>query len=251
MSNPPLYADHAQYYDLLCSAINYAEQSAFAARANGVFGNGGRNYLDLACGSGAHIAQMLAAGYRCIGVDISAEMLALAKARSSGALFFLQDMSELSVSERQDLVTCFLYSMHYCHPLAKFEQTLQRVYAALRPGGMFCFDAVDKHSVANDDGHTHQLMHQQQPLQFQTRWYYSGEGDALDLHISIRDGQQHYHEQHLMGALSIAEIEAMLVKTGFEVTILERDFERLLPWQGHNGNVIFCATKPCDTMLPA
>lgn len=246
MSNPPLYADLSQYYDLLCSAINYTEQSNFAKRVGRIFGNGGTKYLDLACGSGAHLEHMVAAGYRCTGLDISPAMIDLATSRCPAADFYLQDMSEVSLGEQQDLVTCFLYSLHYCQPLAKFEQTLRKVYAALAPGGLFCFDAVDKDTVANDAGHTHHLTHQQRPLQFQTRWFYQGHGETLDLHISIRDGGQCYHEQHLMSAVSISEVKDSLIALGFEVNILERDFECLMPWQGHNGNVLFCAGKPLN-----
>lgn len=243
MPAPSLYADLSQYYDLLCSAIDYREQTDFALRANKVFGNGGRRYLDLACGSGAHLEHVSAAGFTCSGLDISSAMLDLATRRCPEAQLYLQDMSELNVDAELDFITCFLYSLHYCYPQVKFEQTLQRVHATLAPGGLFCFDAVDKSSVANDSGHIHRVTHQQQLLQFQTRWFYPGHGDVMDLHIDIREQQRHYSERHQMSALSIMQIQGMLETIGFTVTVLEREFDRLLPWQGVNGNVVICACK--------
>lgn len=246
MPAPALYADLSQYYDLLCSAIDYNEQGQFALRAHRLFGNGGQRYLDLACGSGAHLAVLQNAGFCCAGLDISQAMLDLAAKRVPQAQLYLQDMSELNPGEPLDFITCFLYSLHYSHPMAKFEQTLQHVFAALAPGGLFCFDAVDKNQIANDAGHSHSMHHQQHLLHFQTRWHYPGHGDTLKLHVHIRDQQQVYHEQHTMSALSIGQIERALTRAGFTVAILERDFHRLLPWQGHTGNVIFCAWKDSD-----
>lgn len=243
MPLPSLYADLSQYYDLLCSAIDYKEQCDFALRAHQLLGNGGHRYLDLACGSGAHLAHVHAAGFSCAGLDISDAMLALAAQRCPQAQLHSLDMSDLKSVNEFDLITCFLYSIHYSYPRAKLEQTLQRVYQSLTAGGLFCFDAVDKNSVANDAGHAHQVTFGQQTLRFQTRWFYSGHGKTLDLHISIREQQRHYNEQHVMTAVTVPELRDTLQSIGFAVMIFERDFDRLLPWQGENGNVMICGWK--------
>lgn len=48
-----LYADLASYYDQFCNEVDYTEQCEFAARAFDCFAcSGGRDYLDLACGTG-------------------------------------------------------------------------------------------------------------------------------------------------------------------------------------------------------
>jgi SAM-dependent methyltransferase len=238
-----LYGDLSHYYDLLCADVDYAEQANFALRANGLLGNGGRRYLDLACGSGAHLPHFVNAGFDCVGLDISAPMLVLAAARCPQARLLEQDMSSLKMNQELDFITCFLYSLHYSHPLSQYQQTLQRVYDALAPGGLFCFDAVDKHSVANDIGYTHKMTVDASTLAFHSRWFYSGSGDRLDLHVQIRDQQQQYNEHHVMTAVGITQIQNLLETVGFSVNIFERNFNRLIPWQGKNGNVVFCANK--------
>lgn len=56
---PSLYADLSVYYDRFCAEVDYAEQCAFANRAFGCFAaSGGRNYLDLACGTGPHLLHL-------------------------------------------------------------------------------------------------------------------------------------------------------------------------------------------------
>lgn len=251
MSAPSLYADLSHYYDVLCSNIDYREQCEFAVRAAKLWGNGGRRYLDLACGSGALLPHFSAAGFDCSGLDISADMLALAAKRCPQARLFCTDMSDLEVTDSLDFISCFLYSIHYCAPIAKLQQTFRRVYAALAPGGLFCFDAVDKDCIANDQGHGHSAALSNCHLRFQTRWYYRGTGDRLDLHIDIHERcdsqQRHYTEQHVMTAVNVTTIQRMLEVAGFEVVVLEHDFTHLSTWQGTNGNVLFCAVKASRT----
>lgn len=247
MSSPPLYADLSQYYDVLCANIDYREQCEFALRANKIWGNGGKKYLDLACGSGNLLAHFANADFTCSGLDISAEMLKLAQIRCPTAQLICADMKELITAEPQDLISCFLYSTHYCASIPAIQQTFAKVFAALAPGGLFCFDAVDKDSIANDEGHVHALNHNGGELRFQTRWHYSGHGDAMDLHIHIHETQQqqqfHYQDRHRMTAININVLKQMLEDAGFSVVILEHDFGRLTEWQGASGNVIFCANK--------
>jgi len=250
MAAPSLYADLSHYYDLLCANIDYREQSEFALRANKLWGNGGHHYLDMACGSGALLPYFLAAGFDCSGLDISADMLAIAAKRCPQARLFCADMSDLESTTTLDFISCFLYSIHYCASVAKLQQTFQRVYSVLAPGGLFCFDAVDKDCIANDQGHSHSLRLPDCDLRFQTRWHYSGAGDLLALHIDIRETtdtqQRHFTEHHAMTAIKVPVIKQMLQATGFEVVVLEHDLVRLSEWQGINGNVLFCAIKSAD-----
>lgn len=246
MSSPPLYADLSHYYDVLCSNIDYREQFDFAVRANTIWGNGGRKYLDLACGSGSLLTHF-SADFTCSGLDISEDMLKLAQLRCPEATLICADMKELSPAEPQDLISCFLYSTHYCASIAAIQQTFARVFESLAPGGLFCFDAVDKDSIANDNGHVHSLRHDGNELRFQTRWHYRGHGDAMDLHINIGEIQQqqqfHFQDRHHMTAVTIHALRQMLESTGFTVIILEHNFSCLTEWRGVNGNVIVCASK--------
>jgi hypothetical protein len=69
--------------------------------------------VDLGCGSGIGAAELLAAGYDVLGVDASAEMLALAREWAPGARF-----------------------------LPSLEPLLRRVHDALEPDGLLVFDAA-------------------------------------------------------------------------------------------------------------
>ncbi|MGO3159207.1 MAG: class I SAM-dependent DNA methyltransferase, partial [Halomonadaceae bacterium] len=143
MSVNALYTDLSGYYDLMCVDIDYPAQSNAIRRLHQIFGNGGKNHLDLACGTGPHVRHFIDAGYASSGLDINQPMLDIAAVRCPEAYFSRQDMSTLEVSEPQDLITCFLYSIHYNAGIDKLKACLSKVHRALKPGGIFCFNAVD------------------------------------------------------------------------------------------------------------
>jgi SAM-dependent methyltransferase len=244
-----LYADLSHYYDRFCANIDYRQQSDFAQRAYELFcGAESRDYLDLACGSGQHLSHMLAHGFHGTGLDNSAAMLALAQARCPTANFELSDMAQLSGEERYDFVTCFLYSLHYSHPSNALRETLRSVWRALKPGGVFLFNAVDAAGIRNDAGVIEEgTQDDDSLLRFQSAWYYRGEGDVLDLHLHIsRDsaqGTEQWQDHHQMTALSITTLKQWLEAVGFTVELLEHDYEALVPWNGQSHNVLVVAAK--------
>jgi trans-aconitate methyltransferase len=187
-----LYSDLSVYYDLFCADVNYAEQCDFVRRVFDCFArSAGNQYLDLACGTGAHIQIMQSLGFVASGLDNSAEMLSLAAQRCPDAMFMLSDMSSFKSTVRYDLISCFLYSIHYSHPLTTLKQTLKRVFEALEPGGIFVFNAVDIKGVTGRHFVRTQAVADNSLLTFVSGWSYRGQGEVMDLHLSItREAQQ-------------------------------------------------------------
>ncbi len=244
-----IYADLAGYYDLFCAEVDYAEQCAFARRVFNTFAcSGGMDYLDLACGSGQHLLVMQDYGFAAQGLDNSSEMLALAAQRCPAAQLHLCDLAAFEQQGSFDLITCFLYSIHYSHPLAALEQTLQRSFAALKPGGILLFNTVDARGIQNDAGISTSLKHDDAQLGFRSAWHYRGEGEVLDLKLEISrscNGQsEQWQDAHVMTALTFSQLQAMLAEAGFVVQMLEHDYSVLQQWNGASFNALVVATKP-------
>ena len=69
--------------------------------------------LDAACGTGRHAAYLASLGHAAIGVDASAEMLAVARAKIPGGDFRQGDLHRLPVPDRSaDVVVCALALTH-------------------------------------------------------------------------------------------------------------------------------------------
>lgn len=144
MKNNAAQAEHwngpaGQRWASLCDRHDYRLGNiqnalmAFAAPERGM------HVLDIGCGCGTttlKLAEACTPG-RVLGVDISAPMLAAARARAAGATveFVEADASTMEYRPEYDLVFSRFGVMFFADPLAAFAH----IRAALRPGGRLAF----------------------------------------------------------------------------------------------------------------
>ena len=246
MSANALYTDLSGYYDLMCADIDYQAQSHFIKRLHQIFGNGANTHLDLACGTGPHVRHFINFGYTSSGLDINQPMLDRAAIRCPEAQFTLQNMSEFTVAQQQNLITCFLYSIHYCDGIEKLKACIISVHNALKAGGMLCFNAVDKNTINNDSFVKHTATSENSLFTFSSGWHYSGTGEKQSLKLRIEKTTSDeifiWNDEHPMVALSFTELKAVL-QPYFEIHIFEHNYEQITPWNGNSGNAIFACVK--------
>lgn len=103
--------------------------------------------LDLACGTGRHAVELAARGYEVVGFDLSLAMLSRAgdEAQDRGVKLNLVqgDMREMSFEEQFDGVFCWNTSFGYFEE-EKNAQVLAKVRRALKMGGLFLLDVVNR-----------------------------------------------------------------------------------------------------------
>jgi ubiquinone/menaquinone biosynthesis C-methylase UbiE len=245
-SSNALYTDLSGYYDLMCADIDYQAQSQSARRLHQFFGTEGKTHLDLACGTGPHIRYFLDAGYQSSGLDLNQPMLDKAQQRCPEARFMQQNMCNFHLTEPVDLITCFLYSIHYSASIENLKACINSVFKALKPGGVFCFNAVDKDKIDNSSYVRHQAVFDGSHFVFESGWNYSGAGERQSLNLSIEkttaDVKQLWQDQHPMVAVGFTELELLLCPY-FEVHILEHNYEKIAAWDNHSGNALFVCIK--------
>jgi len=116
------------------------------------FGAKPKTILDLACGEGTFAVEMARQGYKVTGVDLSSEMLRLAreKAEEAGVTvdFVQQDMRGLSLDEEFDLVTCWYDSLNYLLEHEELVATFRNVARVLSSNGLFIFDMNTRYCLA-------------------------------------------------------------------------------------------------------
>lgn len=246
MSANTLYTDLSCYYDLMCVDIDYQAQSNGIRRLHQIFGNKGKTHLDLACGTGPHLRHFIDFGYQSCGLDINQPMLDIATVRCPEAQFSLQNMSEFDVTEPLDLITCFLYSIHYNEGIAKLKECIASVHRALKADGVFCFNVVDKTKINNALSVKHTAHQGDHLFTFRSGWNYCGHGEKQSLKLSIEKAgaveTQIWNDEHPMVAFSFDELIALL-KPYFEVHLFEHDYEKIIPWDNRSGNAIVTCVK--------
>jgi SAM-dependent methyltransferase len=246
MSANTLYTDLSAYYDLMCVDIDYQAQSYCIHRLHQLFGNDGNTYLDLGCGTGPHVRHFIDLGYQSCGLDINQPMLDIATVRCPEAHFSLQNMSEFNVAEPFDLITCFLYSIHYNDGIEKLKECIARVHQALKMDGIFCFNVVDKTKINNKLFVKHTVKQDDSLFTFSSGWHYCGNGDKQSLKLSIEKtnakATKVWNDEHQMVAFSFDELIELL-KPYFDVHVFEHDYEKLISYEKTSGNAIFTCIK--------
>jgi SAM-dependent methyltransferase len=106
--------------------------------------------LDLACGTGRHAVELARRGYQLVGFDLSLAMLARSgeEAQERGAkINFVQgDMREMTFAEQFDGVLCWNTSFGFFEE-EKNALVIDRIHGALKGGGMFLLDVVNRDFV--------------------------------------------------------------------------------------------------------
>lgn len=139
-----IYSELAPFYDLLMSHVNFKGITDFYIKLAKMHNWNGSRILDLACGTGNITLELFRQGYSVTGIDLSQEMLTMAeeKIRSAGFEpdFYCQNMINLQVPERYDLIISAFDSMNYVLREEDLSRVMVRVNEALKPGGLFIFD---------------------------------------------------------------------------------------------------------------
>lgn len=246
MSETILYTDLSAYYDLMCADIDYQAQSDTAHRLQQIFGNQDNKHLDLACGTGPHMRHFIDRGFVSKGIDLNQPMLDIAQRRCPEAQFSQQDMCDFTVSAPVDLITCFLYSIHYSATIDRLKDCIRLTHSSLEPKGVFCFNSVDKTKIDNGSSTSHTAEQDGSRYVFSSKWFYCGEGERQTLKLSIQkttaNNTQSWQDEHSMVAVSFEELRALLAPY-FEVHIFEHDYEKLVPWNLSSGNALFVCVK--------
>ncbi|MDF2183120.1 class I SAM-dependent methyltransferase [Neptuniibacter sp. CAU 1671] len=108
--------------------------------------------LDVGCGcTGRFIDLLLGEGFTPEGVDISGEMIRLARQRHPQVVFHQQDICAWDMTETYDFITAWDSLWHI--PLDQQEAVLTKLVASLNPGGVLIFsfggtETADEHCDA-------------------------------------------------------------------------------------------------------
>jgi SAM-dependent methyltransferase len=201
--------------------------------------------VDLGCGSGLWARELVDAGYRVLGIDISEAMIELSRNRVPAAEFMVGSLFEVEIPRCQ-AVTAVSEVLNYLFDAENEELGLgrlfRRVHDALVPGGVFVFDVLGPGQV---------------PPGARTKGFSVGEDWAVlsELEedaergtmerriVSFRKVGEFYRrddEVHRVRLYDPAELSAELESTGFRVRTMRSYGAHPLS----EGHAAFVARKP-------
>jgi SAM-dependent methyltransferase len=207
----------------------------------------GAKVLDLCCGQGRHSLELARRGFQVVGVDLSEALLYAARKRAESeglSVTFLHcDMREIDFADEFDAVINMFTSFGYLESEAEDEKVLGKVAQALKSGGKFLLDVVNRDRLVRD---------------FQAReWHAADEGwlvleERTFDHLSgrmetrwvcvARDGVR-YERLSSVRLYTASELRTMLERAGLKVTNLFGDYDGS-PYSWDSQRLIVVACKP-------
>ena len=177
-----------------------------------------RTLLDVACGTGAHL-EHLARHYRVEGVDLDAEMLAIARERLPGAPLHEADMADFELGRRFDVVLCLFSSIAYVRTVERLHLAVAAMMRHLEPYGLLVvepwvlpdkWDPNRLHAVFVDEpGLKVARMSVPPPL---------AREQVLEFHylVGTRNAVEHFTERHEVGMFTHDEYVGAFRSAGLE-----------------------------------
>ena len=223
------YTGFAQVYDTFMDNVPYDEWGEYLVSLLKKYGVEDGLVLDMGCGTGAMTRYLDAHGYDMTGIDVSEEMLTIAKEKSSpDILYLLQDMREFELYGTMRAAVSICDSMNYILEEDDLLQVFSLVNNYLDPGGIFIFDLNTVYKYQEILGEQ-TIAEDREECSFIWDNFYDEEERIneyqLSLFIQNEQGTYNkYEELHLQKAYEQEEVVSFLYEAGFSsVRVLDAE----------------------------
>lgn len=213
------YSAIGSWFEYLNGDCDYVTWSQYLISRLGAL-NVGLKGVDIGCGNGYFTRALYKAGYDVFGVDISPQMLSVARQKAAAegvrSEFLLGDITKLKLNGRVDFAVAVNDCVNYV-PKDRLASAFSKVYSALNRGGAFLFDISSEYKIRSVLGEN---MFGEDGESISYMWFnkQTPDGVIMDLTVFVKaaDGRyEKYEEQHRQYAHSEDEVTAALKAAGF------------------------------------
>lgn len=147
MTSEKVFGGSARIYDLLYKDKDYTKEVEFIEEQFGA--DKSKNILELGCGTGNYLKIFLEKGYNIMGVDLSEEMLEVAREKCDCEL--LQgDIRDFKIDKKFDVILIMFDVLSYVNDNEGVVKTLENVREHLNEGGQLIFQVWNGLGVLYD-----------------------------------------------------------------------------------------------------
>ena len=217
------YGEFAKIYDdLINEDINYDNMISRIIEICNEHNIECKDYLDVACGTG-NVTVRLAKHFKDIyAVDLSEDMLReafnkLKENRIKGKII-CQDMTEMQLNRKFDLITSVLDSTNYITDEDDLEKYFSSVKEHLKDDGIFIFDVNSYYKLSEILGNNIYTYSEEDV--FYT-WENVFEDDMVSMFLTffVKQGEfyERFEEEHFERAYKEEELESALSNCGLKI----------------------------------
>ncbi|HEY8598136.1 MAG TPA: class I SAM-dependent methyltransferase [Thermomicrobiales bacterium] len=184
------------------------------------YGRRPRTALDLACGTGNAVVTLAARGLDVVGLDRSAPMLTIARAKAARAGvrcgFVRADLRAFAFARPFDLITCAYDSLNYLTEPQELRTAFEQIRAALAPQGLLVCDLTTARAYADEPREPQTFDLGDIAYSWTTAWDSAQQRATTTLGITMRVGErmETLTEAHPQRPYSCAEVEGTLRVAG-------------------------------------
>lgn len=209
------YQEFSQYYD----DIFPLQEEKVDFLADKVSGND--KLLDVATGTGNYALALAEAGYQVIGIDLSTEMIELAKKKAGPKNLNLEfkvgnmkDLTSMYSQDEFDFIYCIGNSLVHLNDLAEIKEALQQFYNLLTNDGTLVIQIVNYNRIlANQVTNLPTIDNQQQGVKLIRN--YELQGDKVEFKTELHTPQGQFENSILLYPLTAEEFHQALTEAGF------------------------------------
>ena len=231
------YSSFAQVYDQFMDNVPYEEWCSYICEILKEHGIGDGLVLDLGCGTGKMTRLLAKQGYDMIGVDMSEDMLGIAREHeeSEGILYLLQDMREFELYGTVKAVVSVCDCMNYILEPEELLAVFKLVNNYLDPGGIFVFDMNTPWKYREELG-IQTICENREDASFIWDNYFDEESEINEYDLSLfietdKDSglYRKYEETHYQRAYTLEEMKKLIRKSGLEFVTAYDAFSKNAP----------------------
>lgn len=216
------YSNFAYIYDSLMNRdVDYEKWADYIENIFTLYGVEPDLVCDLACGTGNLTIPLARRGYDMTGVDISEDMLNIAREKAEGLdiLFLNQSLPSLDLYGTMGAFTCIIDGINYIIAPKLLERLFTRIKNCfLDRDGLFIFDISTRYKLKKIIG-SDTFIHSDENIfySWQNRYIESKNLSDMFLTFFVKDGRKYnrFEERHLQKAYDESELRFLLKKAGF------------------------------------
>lgn len=183
--------------------------------------------LDVACGTGSHLRLFAESFDDVEGLDLSADMLTVAKRHVPDVPLHQGDMRAFRLERTFSAITCMFSSVGYLRDVDELDETLSTFASHLSPGGVIVIEPwwfpdtflpgyVGGDVVAVDGRTISRVSHSS----------LAGTASRMEVHYTVADpetGIQHFSDTHVMTLFGRDQYEAAFTRAGCSVEYVKSE----------------------------
>jgi SAM-dependent methyltransferase len=198
--------------------------------------------LDLACGTGRHLIELSKVGYDVVGLDVSSNLLKIAKNRWRGAQLVRGDMRFLPFKQQAFVASINMdQSFGYLSSEIDDLQSLKELNKTLRNGGILIVDLFNLEHLVKKLQSTSELKWREYPRFFlvQTRNIDSSNRKLHD-QWTVYDWVEGDIKvfEHITRLYTCGDMQSLMEKADFNIKAVYGDYE-MQNWTVNSNRLIF------------